>query len=33
MQKNQIQWQPRGLGCGEEVQEGGDIHVPMADSC
>ena len=29
-------WQPRGVGCvggGREVQEGGDICIPMADSC
>ena len=26
-------WQPRGVGVGREVQEGGDIHIPMADSC
>ena len=23
----------RGVGSGREVQEGGDIHIPMADSC
>ena len=23
----------RGVGGGREVQEGGDIHIPMADSC
>ena len=22
-----------GMGSGREVQEGGDIHIPMADSC
>ena len=21
------------MGSGREVQEGGDIHIPMADSC
>ena len=29
-------YQPRGVGWGEngrEVQEGGDICIPMADSC
>ena len=28
--------QPRGVGCGgrgREVQKGGDICIPMADSC
>ena len=25
---------PEGVGwSGREVQEGGDIHIPMADSC
>ena len=22
-----------GVGGGKEVQEGGDMHIPMADSC
>ena len=22
-----------GVGNGREIQEGGDIHIPMADSC
>ena len=22
-----------GVGSGREIQEGGDIHIPMADSC
>ena len=29
-------YQPRGMGWGQdgrEVQKGGDINVPMADSC
>ena len=29
-------WQPRGVawvGDGKEVQEGGDIYIPVADSC
>ena len=29
-------YQPRGVGCegdGREVQEGGDIRIPMANSC
>ena len=29
-------YQPRGVGCGgrrEEFQKGGDICIPMADSC
>ena len=36
MQGAQIQWQPEGwagMGDGREVQEGGDICIPMADSC
>ena len=24
---------PRGVGDGREVQKGGDICIPMADSC
>ena len=32
--KSGAPWQPRGVGWGgREVQEGGDRHVPMADSC
>ena len=26
-------WQPRGAGGGREVQKGGGIRIPMADSC
>ena len=26
-------YQPRGVGDGREVQKGGDICIPMADSC
>ena len=22
-----------GVGCGKEVQEGGDVCIPVADSC
>ena len=34
--KSGAQWQFLGVGCvggGREVQEGGDVWIPMADSC
>ena len=35
-QETQTGYQPRGVrwkGDGREVQEGGDVCIPMADSC
>ena len=35
-QETQTGTQPRGVGCegeGREVQKGGDICIPKADSC
>ena len=34
--KSSAVWQPKGVGWvwgGREVQEGGDIHIPVTDSC
>ena len=34
--KSDALWQPRGwdgVGGGREVEEGGDICIPVADSC
>ena len=31
--KQGLGYQPRGEGDGREVQKGGDVYIPMADSC
>ena len=33
MEKAETSTLKRKVKCGKEVQEGGDIRVPMADSC